>query len=183
MTAATSRTTPKIAIFPGTFDPLTLGHLDIIDRGRKLFDELIVAIGINPDKNQLFPLEERLAILRGVTRKFRNVSVEAYEGLTVKLVKQRKAAAILRGLRNLADLDYEFRIALTNRKVAGVETIFIMTREEFGFTSSSLIKQIVTLGGNPRQLRELLPEQVIRRLLHYRDHKLGVFAMKPKDVI
>jgi pantetheine-phosphate adenylyltransferase len=178
-----SATHRKIAIFPGTFDPLTLGHLDIIDRGRKLFDELIVAIGINPEKNQLFPVEERLEILRSVTKKFRNVSVEAYEGLTVTLVKRRKAAAILRGLRNLADLDYEFRIALTNRKVAGVETVFIMTREEFGFTSSSLIKQIVTLGGDPKQLRELLPERVIQRLTHYRDNRLGPFAAKPKDVI
>ncbi len=174
-------TAHKIAIFPGTFDPLTLGHLDIIDRGRKLFDHLIVAIGINPEKEHLFTVEERLALLKKLTRKFRNVSCEAYSGLTVTLVRQRKAAAILRGLRNLTDLDYEFRVALTNRKVAGVETVFIMTREEFGFTSSSLIKQIVTLGGDPHQLRELLPPEVIKRLIYYRDKKHGPFGQEPQD--
>jgi pantetheine-phosphate adenylyltransferase len=170
---------PKIAIFPGTFDPLTLGHLDIIDRGRKLFDRLIVAIGVNPVKDHLFSVEERLAVTKQLTKKFKNVTVEAYEGLTMQLVRKRKAAAILRGLRNLADLDYEFRIALTNRKLAGVETVFIMTAEEFGFTSSSLIKQIVTLGGNPHQLRGLLPQQVIERLIYYRDNKLGPFGKQP----
>ncbi|HVS73003.1 MAG TPA: pantetheine-phosphate adenylyltransferase [Phycisphaerae bacterium] len=175
-------TTDKIAIFPGTFDPPTLGHLDIIDRGRKLFDRLIVAIGVNPEKEQLFPLEERLALLNRAVRKFPNVTVEAYEGLTVELVKRRNAAAILRGLRNLADLDYEFRIALTNRKVAGVETVFIMTDEQFGFTSSSLIKQIVTLGGDPRALHQILPAAVIQKLLSYHKHKRGPFARKPVEI-
>ena len=165
------------------FDPLTLGHIDVIDRGRKLFDQLIVAIGVNPGKDQLFSVEERLEMARSLTKKYRNVKVEAYEGLTVQLVKKRKASAILRGLRNLTDLDYEFRIALTNRKVAGVETVFIMTREEFGFTSSSLIKQIVTLGGNPHQLRELLPERVIDRLIYYRNKKLGPFSRQPTDSV
>ena len=171
----------KIAVFPGTFDPITLGHLDIIDRGRKLFDHLIVAVGINPEKDLLFPVDERLKLLRTLTRRFSNVSVEAYEGLTVQLVKKRKAAAILRGLRNLTDLDYEFRIALTNRKVASVETVFIMTREDFGFTSSSLIKQIATLGGQPQQLEGLLPPQVIKRLLWYRQRKQGPFASQPRE--
>jgi len=172
---------PKIAVFPGMFDPLTLGHIDVIDRGRKLFDQLIVAIGVNPGKDELFSLAERLEITRALTKKFHNVKVETYEGLTVQLVKKRKAMAILRGLRNLTDLDYEFRIALMNRKVAEVETVFIMTREEFGFTSSSLIKQIVTMGGNPHQLRELLPERVINRLIYYRNNKLGPFGRQPTD--
>jgi pantetheine-phosphate adenylyltransferase len=171
----------KIAIFPGTFDPPTLGHLDIIERGCKLFDHLIVAIGVNPTKEHLFPPDERYAMLKALTRKFPDVSVEAYDDLTVQLVKRRGAAAILRGLRNLSDMDYEFRAALTNRKVAGVETVFIMTREEFGFTSSSLIKQIVLLGGNPRQLKGLLPDPVIRRLIYYRDKKLGTFAAGPRE--
>src|SRR5437868_810142 len=159
----------KIAVFPGTFDPLTLGHLDIIERGRKLFDRLIVAVGENPEKHELFPVEERLELIRAHTRKFKNVSVEAYRGLTVTLVRKRGASAILRGLRNLTDLDYEFRIALTNRKVAGVETVFIMTREEFGFTSSSLIKQIVMLGGDAHKLKDLLPAKVIARLIEFRE--------------
>jgi pantetheine-phosphate adenylyltransferase len=169
------------AIFPGTFDPITLGHIDIIERSRRIFDHLIVAIGENREKTELFPVEERLAIIRPLVRRFPNVSVEAYSGLTVDFAKRRRATAILRGLRNLSDLDYEFRIALTNRKVADVETVFIMTREEFGFTSSSLIKQIVTLGGNPHQLRALLPARVIQRLAYYRDHKLGAFAHAPSD--
>jgi pantetheine-phosphate adenylyltransferase len=174
---------PKIAVFPGTFDPITLGHLDIIDRGRKLFDELIVAIGVNPEKDHLFPVDERLATIRSLVKRFPNVTVEAYAGLTVELVRKRKAAAILRGLRNLTDLDYEFRVALTNRKVAGVETVFIMTREDFGFTSSSLIKQIVTLGGDPHKLAELLPAPVIERLIEYRDQKRGPFGRTPEDTL
>ena len=121
-------------------------------------------------------------MLRRLVKKFPNVTVEAYDGLTVQLVSQRKADAILRGLRNLADLDYEFRVALTNRKVAGVETVFIMTREEFGFTSSSLIKQIVMLGGDPHKLDELLPREVIKRLIYYRDKKLGPFSQQPRDI-
>ena len=176
-----AHTTTTIAVFPGTFDPITLGHLDIIDRGRKLFDRLIVAIGVNPEKEHLFPLEERLSLIRQLIKPFKNVSVETYSGLTVQFVQQQNAAAILRGLRNLTDLDYEFRVALTNRKVAGVETVFIMTREEFGFTSSSLIKQIVTLGGDPRKLKELLPAPVIKRLIYYRDKKIGAFATPPKE--
>ncbi len=171
----------KIAVFPGTFDPITLGHLDIIERGRKLFDRLIVAIGINPEKEHLFPLEERLTLIKQLIKPFDNVSVETYSGLTVQFVKKHNASAILRGLRNLTDLDYEFRVALTNRKVAAVETVFIMTREEFGFTSSSLIKQIVTLGGDPNQLNELLPAPVIKRLIYYRDNKIGAFAIPPKE--
>src|SRR4051812_4511340 len=161
----------KVAVFPGTFDPITLGHLDIIERGRKLFDHLIVAIGVNPEKDHLFPLEERLSLIQQLIKPFNNVSVNTYSGLTVQFVQKHKAAAILRGLRNLTDLDNEFRIALTNRKVGGVETLFIMTREEFGFTSSSLIKQIVPLGGDPNQLKELLPAPVIKRLIHYRDNR------------
>jgi pantetheine-phosphate adenylyltransferase len=172
---------PKVAIFPGTFDPITLGHLDIIERGRLLFDHLIVALGVNPQKDHLLPVEERLRLIQRVVKPFRNVSAEAYEGLTVDFVKRRKANAILRGLRNLSDMDFEFRLALTNRKVAGVETVFIMTREDFGFTSSSLIKEMVTLGGDPRQLHDLLPRPVVDRLMYYRAHKLGAFGQVPRD--
>jgi pantetheine-phosphate adenylyltransferase len=162
----TSSQTPetRIAVFPGTFDPVTLGHLDVITRGQKLFDQLIVAIGRNPQKSELFPVEERLEMIRQEVRKHPNVTVEAYSGLTMQLVKKRGAIAILRGLRNMSDLEYEFQIALTNRKVAGIETVFIMTSEDFGFTSSSLIKQIVTMGGHADQLRSLLPKIVIERL-------------------
>jgi pantetheine-phosphate adenylyltransferase len=154
----------RIAVFPGTFDPVTLGHLDVIARGQKLFDHLIVAIGHNPGKSELFSVDDRLAMIRSEVKKYPHVSVEAYSGLTMQFVKKRGAIAILRGLRNMSDLEYEFQIALTNRKVAGIETVFIMTSEEFGFTSSSLIKQIVTLGGVEEQLSSLLPKSVIKRL-------------------
>src|SRR5436190_15441409 len=154
-TPASRATALKIGVFPGTFDPITLGHLDIIDRGRKLFDHLIVALGVNPGKEHLFPVDERLKMVRGLVNRFSNVSVETYEGLTVQLVKKRHATAILRGLRNLSDMDYEFRVAITNRRVAGVETVFIMTREEFSHTSSTIIKEIVTMGGRPQQLHAL----------------------------
>ncbi len=171
----------KIAVFPGTFDPPTLGHLDVIRRGRTLFDRLIVAIGRNPGKSELFPVGERLEMLRTLIADVSQVSVEAYEGLTVELVKRRGAVAILRGLRNMTDLEYEFQLALTNRAVADVDTVFIMTNERFGFTSSSLIRQIAAMGGELDNLNGLLPVLVIERLKEYRDRKIGPFAHEPPD--
>jgi pantetheine-phosphate adenylyltransferase len=170
-----------LAVYPGTFDPITLGHLDVIKRGRRLFDHLLVAIGVNPAKDHLFPVEERLQLVHGLVNHFPNVSVEAYEGLTVDLVKKRHATAILRGLRNLSDMDHEFRVAITSRQVAGVETVFIMTREEFGYTSSTIIKEIVTFGGDPHRLKQLLPKVIMNRLEYYRAHKLGAFGQAPRD--
>jgi pantetheine-phosphate adenylyltransferase len=154
----------KIAVFPGTFDPPTLGHLDVIDRGRHLFDRLIVGIGVNSDKSELFPVELRQRLLEELTQDWPNTTVEAYSGLTVDLVKKRSAVAILRGLRNMTDLEYEFQLALTNRAIASVDTVFIMTNERFGFTSSSLIRQIAALGGDLDKLKSLLPHSVIKEL-------------------
>lgn len=173
--------TSKIAVFPGTFDPPTLGHLDVIRRGHKLFDNLIVAIGRNPDKSELFPIAQRLKLIRKLVADLPTVSVEAYEGLTVELVRQRDAVAILRGLRNMTDLQYEFQLALTNRAVADVDTVFIMTNERFAFTSSSLIRQIAALGGNLDNLGTLLPPEVIAELREYRDKKMGVFRESRSD--
>jgi len=173
---ATTPGSEKIAVFPGTFDPPTLGHIDVIARGRLLFDRLIVAVGHNPDKIDLFSIPERLEIIASLVRDYPNVAVETYEGLTFELVKRRGAVAILRGLRNMADLEYEFQIALTNRHIAAVETVFIMTSEQFGFTSSSLIKQIVALGGDPGQLTSILPAIVIEKLRTYAAQKFGPFA-------
>lgn len=167
--------TSKIAVFPGTFDPPTLGHLDVIRRGHKLFDHLIVAVGRNPDKMELFPVAQRLALIRSLVADLPTVSVEAYEGLTVELVRKRGAIAILRGLRNMTDLQYEFQLALTNRAVADVDTVFIMTNERFAFTSSSLIRQIAALGGNLDNLGALLPPEVIKQLTETRDKKIGPF--------
>jgi len=171
----------KIAVFPGTFDPPTLGHLDVINRGRRLFDHLIVAIGRNPEKIELFSVEERLEMIRELIGSPKDISVEAYEGLTVELVKRRNAIAILRGLRNMTDLEYEFQLALTNRAVAEVDTVFIMTNERFGFTSSSLIRQIAMLGGNLDNLTTFLPPQVISRLKTCRDNRTGPFKQTPTD--
>jgi pantetheine-phosphate adenylyltransferase len=171
----------RIAIFPGTFDPLTLGHIDVIHRGRRLFDQLIVAIGQNPGKSELFSVADRLKMIRTEVKGYHNVVVEAYEGLTMELVKRRGAIAILRGLRNMSDLEYEFQIALTNRKVAGIETVFIMTSEEYGFTSSSLIKQIMAMGGNAQQLASLLPLTVIQGLSHHFKDPTKLFGTHPHD--
>ena len=172
----------KIAIFPGTFDPPTLGHLDVIERGRHLFDRLIVAIGVNSDKTELFPVTLRQELLKELTHDWPNTTVESYTGLTVDLVKKRSAVAILRGLRNMTDLQYEFQLALTNRAVADVDTVFIMTNERFAFTSSSLIRQIAALGGNLENLSALLPPEVIKQLTETRDKKIGPFRELRTDI-
>ena len=172
----------KIAVFPGTFDPPTLGHLDVIRRGYKLFDHLIVAVGRNPDKSELFPVAQRLELIRTLVAEWPTVSVESYEGLTVELVRQRGAVAILRGLRNMTGLQYEFQLALTNRAVADVDTVFIMTNERFAFTSSSLIRQIAALGGNLDNLSTLLPPRVIEYLREYRDKHVGPFYAPQSDI-
>ena len=165
------KSTPKIAVFPGTFDPLSNGHVDVIDRGRRLFDRLIVAVGHNPGKSSLFTADERVAMIRRVVRSWKNVTVEAFEGLTVDYVRSRRAAAILRGIRDVTDLRYEFQMAMANRAVGGVETVFIMTGENYAFTSSTLIKQIAS-GGNIDRLHRLLPPSVLARL-KTKAHELG----------
>jgi pantetheine-phosphate adenylyltransferase len=156
---------PKIGLFPGTFDPMTNGHLDVIRRGQALFDQLIVAIGHNPDKQQLFTMAERQQMISTLLAKEceDHVSVQRYQGLTVDFAREVGATAILRGLRNVTDLNFEFQVALTNRAIADIETVFIMTGESYAFTSSTLIKQIAAGGGVDR-LRRLLPEAVIENL-------------------
>jgi pantetheine-phosphate adenylyltransferase len=149
------------AIFPGSFDPITNGHLDVIHRGVKLFDELIVAVGKSPIKNPLFTPEERVEIITELVSDIPGVSVESFDGLTVEYAAQKKADVILRGLRSLTDVQYEFQLAMTNRAVAGIETVFVMTGEQYGFTSSTLIRQIASLGGD---LSSLVPENVYNRL-------------------
>ena len=150
------------AIFPGTFDPITNGHLDVISRGIKLFDELIIAIGRSPIKNPLFTPEERLEMIAEIISDTPDVSVECFDGLLVEYAKKKKADVILRGMRSLTDVQYEFKLAMTNRAVAGIETVFIMTKAEYGFTSSTLIRQVATLGGD---VSKLVPENVSSRLI------------------
>jgi len=149
------------AIFPGSFDPITNGHLDVIRRGIRLFDELIIAVGRSPIKNQLFTPEERVEMIAELITDMPGVFVESFEGLTVEYASQKKGQVILRGLRSLTDVQYEFQLAMTNRAVAGIETIFIMTSEQYGFTSSTLIREVASLGGD---LSNLIPESVHRRL-------------------
>ena len=149
------------AIFPGSFDPITNGHLDVIHRGIKLFDELIVAVGRSPIKNPLFNPEERVEMIAELIADIPGVSVESFDGLTVEYAARKKADAILRGLRSLTDVQHEFQLAMTNRAVTGIETVFIMTSEQYGFTSSTLIREIASLGGD---LSNLIPKNVHNRL-------------------
>ena len=149
------------AIFPGSFDPITNGHLDVSHRGLKLFDELIVAVGRSPLKDQLFTPEQRVEMIAELVKDLQGVSVEGFDGLTVEYARQKKANVILRGLRSLTDVNYEFELAMTNRSVTGIETIFVMTTEQYGFISSTLVRQVASLGGD---ISNLVPENVYRRL-------------------
>ncbi|OQB82964.1 MAG: Phosphopantetheine adenylyltransferase [Planctomycetes bacterium ADurb.Bin126] len=149
---------PRLGLFPGTFDPITNGHLDIIRRGRGLFDQLVVAVGDNPEKHSLLNANERAAIIREVVADMDNVRVEIFTGLTVDLARRLGATAILRGLRNTTDLHFEFQVALTNRVVASIETVFVITATEWAFTSSSLIRQIARMGGD---VSAMVPPQVV----------------------
>ena len=155
----------KIGLFPGTFDPLTNGHLDVIRRGQGLFDQLIVAVGHNPAKRAIFSTDERVSMIDQILREQcgDHVVVRAFSGLTVDYARQVQATAILRGIRNVTDLNFEFQLALTNRAIAEIETVFMMTGETNAFTSSTLIKQIAS-GGNIDRLHALLPAVVLRRL-------------------
>jgi pantetheine-phosphate adenylyltransferase len=150
------------AVYPGTFDPITNGHLDIITRGGRLFDEIIVAILKNPEKDPLFTLEERMEILAGVVGRLPNVRVESFDGLLVDYARSRKAQAIVRGLRALSDFEYEFQMALMNRRLGpDIETVFMMPSEAYSYVSSRLVKEVVRLGGD---VSGLVPPEVVARL-------------------
>ncbi len=149
------------AVFPGSFDPITNGHLDVIKRGIKLFDELIVAVGKSPLKDQLFTLDERVEMIKPLVKDIPGVSVQSYDCLTVEYAASVGATAMLRGLRNLTDVQYEFQLAMTNRAVAGIETVFVMTSEQYGFTSSTIIREIAMLGGN---ISNLIPQEIFEKL-------------------
>jgi pantetheine-phosphate adenylyltransferase len=159
----------KIGVFPGQFDPITNGHLDVIRRGVRLFDELIVAVGINPEKREFFTLEERVQMIRQLLSDTPGVRVQSYSGLTVDFCRQVHATALLRGIRDVSDLRHEFQMAQANRAVGNVETVFIMTGDEFALLSSSLIRQVVALGGDVGQLAGLLPAIVVKKLRERQD--------------
>ena len=140
------------AIYPGSFDPVTNGHLDVIERARKLFDEVIVAVAVNEEKQALFSLEERLELLRNSLGRQDGLRVGQFNGLLVDFAASEKANAVIRGLRAVSDFEFEFQMALMNRKLEqSVETIFLMPKEEYTYLSSRLVKEIARLGGDVSQ--------------------------------
>lgn len=138
----------KRAIFPGSFDPITLGHFDIIQRGIPLFDELIIAIGVNIDKSYMFSLEDRMRFVKNAFSDEEKVKVVSYEGLTVNFAKSVQADYILRGLRNPADFEFEKAIAHTNRRMADIETVFLLTSSGKAYISSSIVREVIRYGGD-----------------------------------
>jgi pantetheine-phosphate adenylyltransferase len=137
------------AIYPGSFDPVTNGHLDVVERARKLFDEVIVAVAHNDEKSPLFSLQERLDFLQQTLGKIDNVRIAHFTGLLVDFARAQEASAVIRGLRAISDFEFEFQMALMNRKLeAAVETIFLMPKEEYTYLSSRIVKEIARLGGN-----------------------------------
>jgi pantetheine-phosphate adenylyltransferase len=150
------------AIYPGSFDPPTNGHLDLIERGSKIFDELVVAILRNAEKTPLFSLGERRRMLEELTDDFRNVRVDTFDGLTVEYAAKVKASAVLRGIRALSDYEYELQMALMNRKLRpNLETVFMMPAEQYSYLSSRLVREVARLGGD---ISGLVPELVEQRL-------------------
>jgi len=139
----------RLAVYTGTFDPLTNGHLDVIERGARLVDRLIVAVAVNTGKEPLFSREERVAMLEAEVGRIPNVTVDSFIGLAVEYARRRRAQAILRGIRTFTDFEYEFQMALTNRTLApDVETIFVMSSVEWSYTSSRLLKEALTMGAD-----------------------------------
>jgi pantetheine-phosphate adenylyltransferase len=151
----------KKAIFPGSFDPLTLGHVDIINRALPLFSEIIIAVGVNTDKTYLFSLEERISFIKKHYANEPKVKVETYSGLTIDFCKKLNIHFILRGLRNPADFEFEKAIAQTNRKLSTVETVFLLTSADTSFISSSIVRDVLKNGGD---ISFLVPESVSKKL-------------------
>jgi pantetheine-phosphate adenylyltransferase len=153
----------RIAVYPGTFDPVTNGHIDIVQRGRKLFDHIVVAILHNPAKKALFTIDERLEMLRESMKHIPGLSYDVFEGLLVQYVQTRGAHAILRGMRAVSDFEYEFQLALMNRKLnREIETVFLMTGMRWFFTSSSIIKEAALFGGD---ISDMVPALVNQRVI------------------
>jgi pantetheine-phosphate adenylyltransferase len=156
----------RIAIYPGSFDPLTNGHLDVIQRAAKLFDRVIVAVAKNDSKNPLFTLDERRALVKKAVSHLPNVVADAFDGLLVEYAAARKAGTIVRGLRAVSDFEFEFQLALMNRKLDGnIETIFMMPKDTYTFLSSRIVKEIARLGGDVTAFVPAHVQSALRRKL------------------
>jgi pantetheine-phosphate adenylyltransferase len=167
------------AIYPGTFDPPTNGHLDLIERGSKIFDQLIVAILRNADKAPLFSLSERRLMLETLTQDFKNVRVDTFDGLMVEYAAKVKATAVLRGIRAVSDYEYELQMALMNRKLQPeLETVFMMPAVKYSFLSSRLVREVAQLGGS---VEHLVPEMVEQRLKEKLDPAIKLQPVRPKS--
>ena len=142
----------KRAVFPGSFDPITLGHLDIVERSIPLFDKIIIGVGSNSKKKYMFPLTKRMAFIEETFSKYKSISVAKYQGLTIEFCKKVQANFIIRGLRNPADFEFEKAIAHTNRKLSGIETVFLLTSAKTSFISSSIVREIISNRGDYTQL-------------------------------
>lgn len=166
-----------IAIYPGSFDPPTNGHLDLIERGSKIFDQLIVAILRNPEKGPVFSLGERRLMLESMTDRFKNVSVDTFDGLTVDYASKVKARAVLRGIRAISDYEYELQMALMNRKLQPeLETVFMMPAAKYSYLSSRLVRELAQLGG---PITGLVPEMVEQRLKEKLDPAVKLQNARP----
>lgn len=153
---------PKIAVYPGSFDPVTYGHIDIIKRALTIFDHVIVAIGENTEKKCLFALDERIEMLKETLKGIRNITIDHFKGLMVDYAKKKKACAIIRGLRAVSDFEHEFQLALTNRRLnPSIETVFIMTRGKYCYLNSSIVKEIAGLRG---KVSDFVPKVVENKL-------------------
>ncbi len=152
----------KIAVYPGSFDPITYGHINIVERGLNLFDKIIIAISYNQSgKKSFFSIEERVSIIKEIFKGEKRVMVEPFKGLLVDYVKSKNAEIVLRGLRTVADFEFELQMSLANKKMNGkLETIFMMTEGKYSFLSSSIIKEILSLGGS---VRDLVPDVVVEK--------------------
>ena len=152
----------RVAVYPGTFDPVTNGHLDLVQRSLTIFDEVIVAIAVNPKKAPLFSIEERIGLFKAVTASYKNVVIEGFDGLLVGYVKERKAVAIIRGLRAVSDFEYEMQMALMNRRLDNtIETVFLMPNEAYSFFTSTIVREAASYGGD---VSSLAPKVVVEKL-------------------
>jgi pantetheine-phosphate adenylyltransferase len=154
----------KIAVYPGSFDPITNGHLDIVRRAAKMFDRVIVAVAINEEKNPLFSVDERVRLVTDAIRGLRNVAADEFEGLLVEYTRRKRASVVVRGLRAVSDFEFEFQLALMNRKLdSRIETIFLMTKDEYTFISSRQVKEICQLGADVSSFVPRGVERAMRR--------------------